>query len=148
MEHQSHTAVESLAGKRVLVTGGTTGISREIAILLGSYGACIITFGRHKEPLQETLTNIREAGGKADSLVADSSKPEDIQRVFQFADDNWDGQLDILINCAALGGGALAEMSDEDWRYVISTNLKKNVKSNKPRRCSGPKTLPYVCITS
>ncbi len=98
----AHTAVESLAGKRILLTGGTTGIGRAIAKLLGSYGASIVTYGRHQEPLDEVLAAIREAGGRAGGLIADSSSAEDIQRVFQHVDDTLGG-LDVLINCAALG---------------------------------------------
>ena len=50
-----HTAVTELAGKRVLVTGGTTGIGRAVAALLASYGARIFTFGRNQKPLDEAL---------------------------------------------------------------------------------------------
>ncbi|MFD1139800.1 SDR family oxidoreductase [Larkinella insperata] len=118
----THTATESLTGKRIVITGGTTGIGRAIATLLGSYGAHIFTFGRHQEQLDEALNAIREAGGQADGITADSSKQEDIQRVFQQAEEKLGG-LDILINSAALGAGSLSEMDDADWRYVIETNL-------------------------
>jgi NADP-dependent 3-hydroxy acid dehydrogenase YdfG len=118
----AHTAVEPLDGKRILITGGTTGIGRAIALLLSSYGARIVTFGRHQEPLDETLKAIREAGGQADGFLADSASAEDIQRVFQEADAKLGG-LDVLIDCAALAADSLGEMDDSDWRYVIETNL-------------------------
>ncbi|MBD2702463.1 SDR family oxidoreductase [Spirosoma sp. BT702] len=117
-----HTAVESLVDKRILITGGTTGIGRAIALLLGSYGASIVTFGRHQEQLDEVLAVIRRNGGRAEGCVADSASAEDIQRVFQLVDQTLGG-LDILINCAALGGESIDEMADADWRYVIETNL-------------------------
>ncbi|GAB3928516.1 SDR family oxidoreductase [Larkinella terrae] len=117
-----HTPFESLDGKRIIITGGTTGIGRAIANLLAAEGAHIFTFGRHPEPLDETLNAIRNAGGKADGTTADSASPDDIRRVFQEADAKLGG-LDILINCAALGAGSLSEMGDADWRYVIDTNL-------------------------
>lgn len=116
-----HTPVESLKGKRILITGGTTGIGQAIAILLGSYGARILTFGRHEEPLQEALADIRAVGATAEELVADSSHADDVKRVFQFIDEVWSGELDVLINSAAVGAGALAEMSDEEWQYVIAS---------------------------
>ncbi|WP_421826263.1 SDR family oxidoreductase [Larkinella sp.] len=118
----AHTAVESLNGKRIVITGGTTGIGRAIAILLGSYGARIVTFGRHQQQLDEALTAIRNAGGQADGIVADSAKAEDVRRFFQQVDAKLGG-LDILINCAALGAEGLSAMDDADWRYVIETNL-------------------------
>ncbi|CCH02723.1 short-chain dehydrogenase/reductase SDR [Fibrella aestuarina BUZ 2] len=120
--HYAHTAVESLTGKRILITGGTTGIGRAIAVLLGSYGAHIITFGRQQQALDEALDAIRAAGGQADGLIADSSKADDIKRLFAFADEKLGG-LDVLVNNAALGAESLSEMSDTDWRYVIETNL-------------------------
>lgn len=118
----AHTAVESLAQKRILLTGGTTGIGRAIGVLLGSYGARILTFGRHQQPLDETLAAIRQAGGTADGLVADVAKPDDILRIFEQVDTTLGG-LDILVNCAALGAESIREMDDANWRYVIETNL-------------------------
>ncbi|MFC5408332.1 SDR family oxidoreductase [Larkinella bovis] len=125
-----HTPFESLDGKRIVVTGGTTGIGRAIARLLASYGARIFLFGREQEPLADTLAVIRAAGGQADGIRADSSKADDIRRVFQAADDKLGG-LDILINCAALGAGSLGEMDDADWRYVIETNLNGYLAATK-----------------
>ncbi|GAB4030056.1 SDR family oxidoreductase [Spirosoma jeollabukense] len=117
-----HTAVESLADKRILITGGTTGIGWAIALLLSSYGANIVTFGRHQAQLDEVLSAIRAAGGQAEGIVADVAKPDDIQRVFQQVDERLGG-LDMLINCAALSAESISEMADADWRYVIETNL-------------------------
>ncbi|WP_461094195.1 SDR family oxidoreductase [Spirosoma gilvum] len=117
-----HTAVESLVGKRILITGGTTGIGRAIARLLSSYGASIFTFGREEGPLTEVINEIRHAGGQAQGMVADSASADDIQRVFQEVDNSLGG-LDVLINCAALAAGSIDEMDDRDWRYVVETNL-------------------------
>ncbi|CAN5257448.1 3-oxoacyl-[acyl-carrier-protein] reductase [soil metagenome] len=125
-----HTAVESLADKRILITGGTTGIGRAIALLLSSYGANIVTFGRHQEQLDEVLSAIRAAGGQAEGSVADVAKPDDIQRVFQQVDETLGG-LDILINCAALSAESIDEMADADWRYVIETNLMGYLATTK-----------------
>ncbi|GAB3336569.1 3-oxoacyl-[acyl-carrier-protein] reductase [Larkinella ripae] len=121
-EKNALTDGQSLRGKRIIITGGTTGIGRAIAILLGSCGARIFTFGRHREPLDETLAAIRAAGGQADGLVADVTSADAVQRVFQRADEQLGG-LDILVNCAALGGGGLSETPDSDWRYIVETNL-------------------------
>lgn len=150
MEKNSlHTPFESLDGKRVVITGGTTGIGRAIALLLGSYGARIFTFGRHQEQLDETLAAIREVGGQADGITADSSRAEDVQRVFQQADAALGG-LDILINSAALGAGSLSEMADSDWRYVIETNLAGYLATTKEalRRMQAQKRGHVVLIGS
>ncbi|GAB3939747.1 SDR family oxidoreductase [Spirosoma harenae] len=125
-----HTAVESLTDKRILITGGTTGIGRAIAILLGSYGARIFTFGRHQEQLDDVLAAVRETGSQAEGIVADSAKADDIQRVFQQVDQTLGG-LDILINCAALAADSIDKMADSDWRYVIETNLMGYLAATK-----------------
>ena len=54
-----HTAMPTLKGKRVLITGGTTGIGRAIANLLGLEGAEIFTCGRHPSELNDALESIR-----------------------------------------------------------------------------------------
>lgn len=133
MEQQQstvHTAVESLADKRVVLTGGTTGIGRAIARLLCESGARIFTFGRHQEPLDEVLTLLREAGGQADGMVADSASADDIRQVFQRADQALGG-LDILINCAAIKAEGIGDMPDEEWRYVIETNVMGYLAATK-----------------
>ena len=117
-----HTKQESLEGKRVLVTGGTTGIGRAIAILLGSYGARIFTFGRTPEHLEEALQQIRQAGGQADGIVADQAKPDDIKRIFEQADQVLGG-LDVLINNASVPAQNIKDMEEADWRYAVETNL-------------------------
>ncbi len=125
-----HTAVESLADKRIVLTGGTTGIGRSIARLLSASGARIFTYGRHQEQLDEVLTQIRDAGGQADGVIADSANADDIQRVFQQADETLGG-LDILINCAAIKAEGIGDMPDEEWRYVIQTNLMGYLAATK-----------------
>jgi NAD(P)-dependent dehydrogenase (short-subunit alcohol dehydrogenase family) len=117
-----HTAVSSLAGKRVLVTGGTTGIGRAIAALLGSYGARLFIFGRHEPELRVALEHIRSSGAEATGIAADTSKPEDVARVFAEADKALGG-LDILIANAAVSAEGLTKESEENWRYVMESNV-------------------------
>lgn len=119
---QIHTHVEELAGKRVLVNGGTTGIGLATAILLGSYGARLCVFGRHEPELKDALKEIEAAGGEAHGLTADQARPEDVQRAFREADEQLGG-IDILINNAAVAAAKLAETPDEEWRYVVQANV-------------------------
>ena len=58
----AHTAVTPLKGKRVAVTGGTTGIGRAIAVLLASEGAKVFVCGRDEQHLADALQRIREVG--------------------------------------------------------------------------------------
>jgi short-subunit dehydrogenase len=110
---------ENLAGKRVLITGGSTGIGREITILLSSFGASCLICARNQEPIDETIL---ATDNMCIGLTADISKPGDIERVFQAVDKELGG-IDILINNAALGYGSATEGEHEDINYIIHTNL-------------------------
>ena len=113
---------ESLNGKNILITGGTTGIGRSTAILLAAQGANVLIFGRHEKELDDAMRDIQEAGGSVIGLTADVSNPEDIQRVFKELDQQF-GTLDILINNAALGYNSVMKGGYEDWAYIVNTNL-------------------------
>ena len=114
--------IEPVADKSILITGGTTGIGRAIAILLAAQGARVMIFGRHEQELNEAMNDIRQAGGEVLGLTADVSDPQDVQRVFQEFDGQMD-KLDILINNAALGYGSVMEGSYPEWEYILKTNL-------------------------
>jgi NADP-dependent 3-hydroxy acid dehydrogenase YdfG len=117
-----HTTMPALKGKRIFITGGTTGIGRAIANLLGSQGTKIFTCGRHRPELNDALESIRSTGASAAGELADLSTPADIQRIFKQADQSLGG-LDIFINNAAVAGGGVEEEDDESWRYIVETNL-------------------------
>jgi NADP-dependent 3-hydroxy acid dehydrogenase YdfG len=113
---------ESITGKSILISGGTTGIGRATAILLASQGARLMVFGRHDQELNDAMKDIRQAGKEVVGLTADTANPEDIKRVFKEVDHQM-GELDILINNAALGYNSIMKGGYEDWQYIISTNL-------------------------
>jgi len=105
----------SLEGKNALVTGGSRGIGRAIALELAKAGASVVVGYRSGKDEAEAVA--QETGGRA--LAADISSPEEAARLVQEA-----GELDILVNNAGLTrDGLLARMSDADWRDVIETNL-------------------------
>jgi len=105
----------SLDGKTTLVTGGSRGIGRAIALELARAGARI-TLGYHRGR-EEAEAVAAEAGGRA--VQADVSDPEQARRLVEEA-----GDLDILVNNAGLTrDGLIARMADDDWRRVIDTNL-------------------------
>ena len=114
--------LEPVTDKSILITGGTTGIGRAIAILLAAQGARVMIFGRHEQELNDAMNDIRQAGGEVLGLTADVADPENVQRVFQEFDRQMD-KLDILINNAALGYGSVMEGGYPEWEYILKTNL-------------------------
>ena len=111
-----------LAGRRILLTGGTTGIGRATLILLARAGAQVLTFGRHAAELEDALAAAGGQNGSVSGLVADAANRADLERVFSAVDEKLGG-VDALIACAALGAAPLHEMAEDDWRYVVETNL-------------------------
>jgi len=105
----------SLEGRLALVTGGSRGIGRAIAVELANAGAQVVV--GYRSGAEEAEQVAAEIGGRA--VQADVSDPAEAARLVEEA-----GDLDILVNNAGLTrDGLIARMSDEDWRTVIDTNL-------------------------
>ena len=111
----------SLQGKAVVVTGGTTGIGRATAELLASEGANVLILGRHETELDEALADM-PTGSKVFGIVADTTKPEDIERIFAEADVKLGG-ADILINNAAEAAKSVTDTEYDEWHYVVHANI-------------------------
>jgi 3-oxoacyl-[acyl-carrier protein] reductase len=105
----------SLEGKLALVTGGSRGIGRAIALELGRAGAEVVVGYRTGGDEAEAVA--AEIGGRA--VQADVSDAGSAKALVEAA-----GDLDVLVNNAGLTrDGLLVRMSDEDWRTVLDTNL-------------------------
>lgn len=116
---------QSLQGKAVVISGGTTGIGRATARLLAAEGAKTLIFGRDPQALQDALTDLQSAaqnGGEVYGLTADQSDPHDVQRVFAEADAKLGG-VDILINNAALAAQSITDSDYAEWESVVKTNI-------------------------
>jgi len=126
----AHTQYQSLEGRKVLITGGTTGLGRAIALRLSAEGAKVLIFGRHQRELEDAMKDIRQNSPEARGMVADVTNPEDVERVFKTVDEELGG-LDVLINNAAVGADALSEVSDEEREYALMTNISGYLRCAK-----------------
>ena len=111
------------AGRRVLVSGGGTGIGRGIALLFGRLGAKVLVCGRRPEPLEATRALLARVGAEALAVPTNIREPEQVDALFARVAAEW-GSLDVLVNNA---GGQFPQhaidLSDRGFRAVVDTNL-------------------------
>ncbi|NLY76644.1 MAG: 3-oxoacyl-[acyl-carrier-protein] reductase [Tissierellia bacterium] len=114
-----------LSGKIALVTGGSRGIGREIAIELAKHGASIaISYVSNEEKAIEVIESIQEYSVKAMCVKADVSREEEVERLVDTVKKQL-GPIDILVNNAGINMDALLiRMKTQEWDQVIDTNLK------------------------
>lgn len=121
-ERLVHMDIVDLRGKVAIVTGGTTGIGRATAYLLLERGAKVVTYGRHEQELRDTENDLRQAGGDMHTLIADNAYEDQIKRVFEETRSTF-GDIDILINNAALPAKSILEMSYDEALYTLRVNI-------------------------
>jgi NAD(P)-dependent dehydrogenase (short-subunit alcohol dehydrogenase family) len=100
MEMTSALAPDLLAGRRVWITGGGTGLGRAMALHMAALGAKVGLSGRREEPLGKTAEEIRSHGGQADWACCDVREPEAVAGAFADLDGKLGG-IDTLVNNAA-----------------------------------------------
>ncbi len=110
------------AGKSAIITGGSTGIGRALALLLGARGTRVLICGRHRAELDDALRDLEARGADANGIVADVSRPSDVDTLFELADD-WMDSIDLLVNNAGVAAQDVAGTDIESINYVVSTNL-------------------------
>lgn len=112
-----------LAGKIALITGASYGMGEAMAELFADEGASLVLTARGKDKLDKVVQKIRNKGGKAIGIVADIGSKEDTERVFAETLKEY-GDLDILINNAALGEQKTIDDTDDEWmQYIMNINL-------------------------
>jgi 3-oxoacyl-[acyl-carrier protein] reductase len=115
----------TLKDKTALVTGGSRGIGKEIALKLAEYGADVaITYARSANAAEQVKKQIEDYGSNAFAIQADAVKFEKADEVIQKIVSEW-GKVDILVNNAGITrDNLILRMSEEQWDEVMDTNLK------------------------
>jgi len=122
----------SLENKVAVVTGGSRGIGRAVALELAALGASVVVnYNSSPDAANDVVKMIEEAGGKAAAFQADVSDFKQAEGLIKFAVETF-GDLTILVNNAGITKDTLIMMmSEADWDSVINTNLKSTFNCSK-----------------
>lgn len=113
----------TIAGRRILITGASSGIGRCLAELACDAGARLILAARSADRLDEVARQLRERGGQAVAIPADITNEEDRSRLVQAAVHQYGG-LDVLINNAGVASfGHFADSNEEVLRRIMEVNF-------------------------
>jgi 3-oxoacyl-[acyl-carrier protein] reductase len=122
----------SLENKVALITGGSRGIGRAVALELAARGAAVVVnYNKSSDAADDVVKQIQEAGGRAAAFQADVSDIKQAEALVKFAVQTF-GDLSILVNNAGITKDTLIMMmSEADWDAVIDTNLKSTFNCSK-----------------
>ncbi len=116
----------SLEGKSVVITGGGTGLGREMTLAMARAGADLVIAARRIAPIEEIADEVRGVGRRAMAVSTDVTDTVQVDRLMESAISEF-GKVDVLLNNAGIvrGQGAtpIWEITDEDWRVGIDTNM-------------------------
>lgn len=120
--------MQLLKAKKAIVTGGTAGIGKEIALMFAKQGADVAIFGTNEERAKEVVQELEGARTSLEqrfaSFIVNVGEKASVEGAIQELLATW-GQIDILVNNAGITrDGLLMRMTEQDWDTVIDVNLK------------------------
>ncbi|MFC5406531.1 SDR family oxidoreductase [Cohnella soli] len=123
--------MKRLEGRVAVVTGGSRGIGRAIALRLAAEGALVaVHYGSRQDAAAETVAAIEASGGKAFAVGAELDSLDGVERLLQFLDDELirrtgTNRFDILVNNAGIGTSSSFEAtSEEEFDRLFAVNVK------------------------
>lgn len=120
-----------LREKVALITGGSRGLGRAMAMQFAEEGCRVVICARRDGPLQEAARELEQRGAQALALALDITQPEHAQQLVDQTLARF-GRLDVLVNNA--GGnrrGAFAERTDAEWEETLALNLTAHVRVSR-----------------
>lgn len=113
-----------LEGRTALITGGSTGLGRSMALGLAQAGAATVLCARHLKACEEAAADIASQTGRESlGLVADVTQEDDVRRLVEVVVERF-GRLDVLINNAGVNiRHPIEEFPVDEWRQVVDVNL-------------------------
>ena len=115
----------SLKGKNIAITGASSGFGHHFAGVLAGAGANVILGARRAEKIADRVSEINQSGGQALGIPLDVTIPDSCADFLHQAEEAF-GPVDVLINNAGVEAGAktYAMIDEDDWDFVLDTNLK------------------------
>jgi len=115
--------MQSLKGKKALITGGSRGIGRATALALAKQGVELGLIARSEASFDSIRKELNELGATFVMATADVANETEVQQAVSKIEDQLGG-IDILINNAGVGAkGSFMELSTDEWKNVLDTNV-------------------------
>ncbi len=116
----------SLKETVVVITGAGTGLGEEMALSMAQAGACVVIAARRSGPINNVVEKIRKIGANSIAVTTDVTIPKQVNLLIDTTLKEF-GKIDVLFNNAGIvrahGGIPIWDITDEDWRIGIDTNL-------------------------
>jgi NADP-dependent 3-hydroxy acid dehydrogenase YdfG len=114
----------NIAGKVIVITGGSSGLGEATARHLSAQGATVVLGARRAERMQALTEELSAKGGKAASLATDVTSREQVAKLVELAVEKF-GRVDVMLNNAGLmPSSTLDRLKVDDWDQMIDVNLK------------------------
>lgn len=114
----------SLAGRRAIVTGASSGLGEHFARTLARHGATVVLAARRMEKLQVLQAEIESSGGQAFAVEMDVTSPASVTAAFDAILQKFDAPCDVLVNNSGVGQESwFADTTEDEWATIIDTNL-------------------------
>ncbi len=112
-----------LRGKNALVTGGSSGIGKQVALAYAQAGAAVALAGRHQETLQEVAAEIAAEGGQAITVTCDVTEAEQVIAMLSRVTEELGGVDIAVCNAGIISQDSLLDMSLKEFQRIQNTNV-------------------------